>query len=90
MLDELNRCASNGLVMGNYGGTAYGAGPIVHFASPELQERILPDILTGKKRICLAITEPNAGSDVANVSTTAKLSADGKYYVVNGLKKWIT
>lgn len=40
--------------------------------------------------ICLAITEPYAGSDVANLQTTAKLSADGKHYVLNGEKKWIT
>lgn len=57
--------------MSAYGGAAYGSGPIVHYASEELQKRILPDVLTGKKRICLAITEPNAGSDVANITTSA-------------------
>ncbi|CEH12087.1 acyl-dehydrogenase [Ceraceosorus bombacis] len=87
LIDELARTASNGVVMGNYGGLAYGAGPIVHFASEGLQKRLLPDILTGKKRISLAITEPSAGSDVAGVSTVAKLSDDGKHYVVTGLKK---
>lgn len=40
--------------------------------------------------ICLAITEPAAGSDVANLTTEAKLSPCGKYYIVNGEKKWIT
>jgi alkylation response protein AidB-like acyl-CoA dehydrogenase len=40
--------------------------------------------------ICLAITEPSAGSDVANLRTTATKSADGKTFVVNGEKKWIT
>jgi hypothetical protein len=40
--------------------------------------------------ICLAITEPSAGSDVANLKTTAKKTADGKHYIVNGEKKWIT
>jgi len=46
--------------------------------------------LTGEKIICLAITEPSAGSDVANLKTTARLSPDGKHYIVNGEKKWIT
>ena len=41
-------------------------------------------------RFCIAITEPDAGSDVANIRTTAKKTADGKYYIVNGTKKWIT
>jgi len=40
--------------------------------------------------ICLAITEPTAGSDVANLKTEAKLTPDGKHYIVNGEKKWIT
>jgi len=46
--------------------------------------------LTGKVRFCIAITEPDAGSDVANIKTTARKSADGKHYIVNGTKKWIT
>lgn len=40
--------------------------------------------------ICLAITEPWAGSDVANIQTTATLTEDGKHYIVNGMKKFIT
>jgi alkylation response protein AidB-like acyl-CoA dehydrogenase len=46
--------------------------------------------LRGEKLICLAITEPWAGSDVANIQTTAVKSPCGKFYIVNGLKKWIT
>jgi alkylation response protein AidB-like acyl-CoA dehydrogenase len=37
--------------------------------------------------MCLAITEPSAGSDVKNIQTTAEKTADGKYYIVNGEKK---
>ncbi|PWN46579.1 acyl-CoA dehydrogenase NM domain-like protein, partial [Violaceomyces palustris] len=88
--DELNRVGSNGALMGIVGGLTYGAGPIIHFASDQQQKRWLPDILTGRKRICLAITEPLAGSNVANLGTTAVKSADGKHYIVNGNKKWIT
>lgn len=46
--------------------------------------------MNGDKLICLAITEPWAGSDVAGVRTTAKKSNCGKYYIVTGMKKFIT
>ncbi|EPQ31082.1 uncharacterized protein PFL1_01271 [Pseudozyma flocculosa PF-1] len=88
--DEFNRCASSAAVMGLVGGLTYGAGPIIHFASEEQRQKWLPDIFAGKKRICLAITEPLAGSNVANLSTSAVKSDCGKYYIVNGNKKWIT
>ncbi|KAK7741759.1 hypothetical protein SLS53_004822 [Cytospora paraplurivora] len=64
--------------------------PILKFGDRQLQERFLPELLRGQKRSCIAITEPDAGSDVAGITTTAVKSADGKYYVVNGTKKWIT
>ena len=69
-------------------GMAYGVPPIVQYGSKQLQEKFLPDLLTGKKRSCVAVTEAGAGSDVANVATTAQKSADGKSYIVNGDKKW--
>jgi len=47
-------------------------------------------VLSGQKRICLAITEPFAGSDVANIQATAVRTEDGKHFIVNGVKKWIT
>ena len=46
--------------------------------------------MSGEKRISLAITEPSAGSDVRNITTTAEKTPDGKHYIVNGEKKWIT
>lgn len=61
-----------------------GIPPILKFGSKALQEKFLPDVLVGKKRICIAITEPSAGSDVANIATTAKKTADGKHYIING------
>jgi acyl-CoA dehydrogenase len=69
-------------------GIAFGTPPIYKFGSKELQKKFLPDILTGKKRICIAITEPGSGSDVMGTSTTAVKTADGKFYIVNGIKKW--
>jgi len=71
-------------------GMTYAISPIIKYGSPKLQKQFLPDLLTGKKRTCLAVTEPSAGSDVANISTTANKSACGKYYLVTGNKKWIT
>jgi len=71
-------------------GMAFGVPPILKFGSQSLQERFLPALLTGKKRICIAITEPGAGSDVSNIQTTATRTKDGKHFLVNGTKKWIT
>jgi len=63
---------------------------VLHFGNKALQEKVCRPCLMGEKVICLAITEPSAGSDVANLKTTAKLTPDGKHYIVNGEKKWIT
>jgi len=71
-------------------GMAFGVPPLIKFGNSQLQERFLPDALLGRKRWCIAITEPSAGSDVANIATTAVKSEDGKHYIVNGTKKWIT
>jgi acyl-CoA dehydrogenase len=86
--DEMARTGSMGPSGAVTTGMAFGLPPILKFGSQELQERFVPDLLTGKKRICIAITEPEAGSDVGNITTTAKKSANGKYYIVNGTKKW--
>jgi alkylation response protein AidB-like acyl-CoA dehydrogenase len=51
---------------------------------------IFIEVLSGQKRICLAISDPNTGSDVANLTCVAQLSECGKFYIVNGTKKWIT
>jgi alkylation response protein AidB-like acyl-CoA dehydrogenase len=67
-----------------------GCPPVYHYGSEEVKQRVLPGVLKGEKIICLAITEPTAGSDVANIRTSAVKSDDGTHYVVNGEKKWIT
>lgn len=88
--DELSRVGSGGFVWNMIGGFGIGGPPLLKFGKKALKDRIVPGILTGEKRICLAITEPAAGSDVANLTCEAKLSDDGKHYIVNGEKKWIT
>ena len=89
-ISEMRRLGISGPTSSLSTGTAYGMPPIIAYGSQQLQKRVLPELLSGKKRICIAITEPDAGSDVANLSTTAEKSSCGKYYIVNGEKKWIT
>ncbi|EIN04041.1 acyl-CoA dehydrogenase, partial [Punctularia strigosozonata HHB-11173 SS5] len=87
---ELTRIAARGYGDGLLGGKVIGLPPVLNFGSEELKARIVPDILAGKKFICLAISEAFAGSDVAGLQTTAKKTEDGKFWIVNGTKKWIT
>mmetsp|Transcript_18232 Transcript_18232/g.47607 ORF Transcript_18232/g.47607 Transcript_18232/m.47607 type:complete len:425 (-) Transcript_18232:320-1594(-) len=86
--DELSNCGSGGVVWGLTGGHGIGLPPIAHYADEEMVERVAKPCFAGEKRIALAVSEATAGSDVANLSTTAV--EDGDDYVVNGLKKWIT
>ncbi|ORY19811.1 putative acyl-CoA dehydrogenase [Clohesyomyces aquaticus] len=90
LTDEISRAGSGGLVWNLIGGFGIGCPPLVKFGKKSVVQRVVPEILNGDKRICLAITEPDAGSDVANLTCEAKLSEDGKHYIVNGEKKWIT
>ena len=86
--DEMARSGVSGPCASLTTGMAFGVPPLVKFGSRKLQEQALPDLLLGKKRACIAITEPGAGSDVAGIETTAEKTEDGKYYIVNGVKKW--
>jgi len=88
--EELCRGGSGGVLWGLFGGLSIGLPPVLQRGSEEMKERVAKPCLAGEKFICLAITEPSAGSDVANLKTTAKKTADGKHYIVNGEKKWIT
>ena len=72
------------------GGFVIGQPVICNFGTPQQQATVGKECFLGNKRICLAISEAFAGSDVANIKTTAKKTADGKHYIVNGTKKWIT
>jgi alkylation response protein AidB-like acyl-CoA dehydrogenase len=73
-----------------FGGLAIGLPPVLHFGSKYLRDKVAGPCMRGEKTICLAITEPYAGSDVAGLRTEAKKTADGKHYILNGEKKWIT
>ncbi len=67
-----------------------GLPPVMNFGSPELQAKVVPDVLAGKKFISLAISEAFAGSDVAGLKCTAKKTEDGKHFIINGTKKWVS
>lgn len=89
-LDEMNRSGLSGPPSSMTAGMSFGVPPIIKFGSKQLHDRFLADFFWGRTRACIAITEPDAGSDVANIKTTAVKSKDGKKYIVNGTKKWIT
>ncbi|RUS18239.1 putative acyl-CoA dehydrogenase [Endogone sp. FLAS-F59071] len=88
IVDELARCGSGGVLWALIGGLGIGLPPVFMFGSKYLKDRVVPECLAGTKNICLCITEPYAGSDVANITCEAK--DDGDAYIVNGEKKWIT
>lgn len=83
---------------GHCGGTAlfvnahHSIGPraLVLFGTPQQQEEYLPKLATGEWLSAFALTEPEAGSDAANVQTQAMPSPDGRGYIINGDKRWIT
>jgi acyl-CoA dehydrogenase len=84
---ELARAGSGGVIASLLSHTI-GSPPIAKLGSAGLKARVLPGVLAGEKISALAITEPGAGSDVANLRTAAK--RDGDHYVVNGEKTFIT
>lgn len=67
-----------------------GIRALLLFGTEEQKRHWLPDLASGKKLGAFALTEPEAGSDAANVQTTATPSADGKTYTLNGEKRYIT
>lgn len=76
--------------------TAYGAHtgigtlPILLYGTEEQKQKYLPDLAAGTKFGAYCLTEPDAGSDANSGKTKAKLSEDGKHYIINGQKMWIS
>lgn len=88
-MDEMSRI-EGGVSIALGGASMIGVPPIVHHGTEEQKARWLPGLFSRATSFCLGITEPTGGSDVANVRTTAQKTPDGKSYIVNGAKKWIT
>lgn len=70
--------------------TGIGTLPILYFGTPEQKAKYIPKLISGEWAGAYGLTEPNSGSDALGAKTTAKLSDDGKHYILNGQKCWIT
>ena len=70
--------------------TGIGSLPIVWFGTPEQKEKYLPKLVTGEWIGAYGLTEPSAGSDALSGKTSAVLSDNGKYYILNGEKIFIS
>ncbi|KAI8810157.1 acyl-CoA dehydrogenase/oxidase [Cladochytrium replicatum] len=88
VVDELN--ATPSLVGVMFGGNPYALPLLMKYGTQKMKDEIVPALFNGTETAALAISEPHAGSDVAQLQTRAVLSADGKHFVLNGEKKWIT
>ncbi|MEM6644342.1 MAG: acyl-CoA dehydrogenase family protein, partial [Bacteroidota bacterium] len=76
--------------------TAYGAHtgigtlPILYYGTDEQKKKYLPRLASGEWKACYCLTEPDAGSDANSGKTKAKLTEDGKHFLINGQKMWIS
>jgi alkylation response protein AidB-like acyl-CoA dehydrogenase len=67
-----------------------GTLPLIYYGTPEQKEQYLEKIISGQWCAAYCLTEPGSGSDALGAQTTATLSGDGKYYILNGTKQFIT
>jgi hypothetical protein len=70
--------------------TGIGTLPILYFGTEAQKQKYIPKLANGEWKGAYGLTEPNSGSDALSAKTTATLSADGKHYLLNGQKCWIT
>lgn len=70
--------------------TGIGTLPILYYGSEQQKQKYIPKLATGEWKACYCLTEPQSGSDANSGKTKATLSADGKHYILNGQKMWIT
>lgn len=84
-------CAAAGVTFGSYSVHANLILPyLMAYATDEQKQRWLPGFCSGDTMFAIAMTEPGTGSDLANISTTAKLTEDGSHYILDGAKTFIT
>ncbi len=82
---------ANGSLATAYGAhTGIGTLPILLYGTEEQKQKYLPALATGEKFGAYCLTEPDAGSDANSGKTKARLSEDGKHYIINGQKMWIS
>jgi hypothetical protein len=70
--------------------TGIGTLPILYYGTEDQKKKYLPKLASGELKSAYCLTEPTSGSDALSAKTTAVLSPDGKYYILNGQKMWIT
>ncbi len=70
--------------------TGIGTLPILYFGTEEQKTKYLPKLASGEWKASYCLTEPGSGSDALSAKTKAELTADGKHYILNGQKMWIT
>jgi alkylation response protein AidB-like acyl-CoA dehydrogenase len=70
--------------------TGIGTLPIVYYGNEAQKQKYLPKLATGELKAAYCLTEPDSGSDANSGKTKAKLTPDGKHYLINGQKMWIT
>lgn len=70
--------------------TGIGTLPTLYYGNAEQKSKYIPKLATGEWKACYCLTEPGSGSDANSGKTKAVLSADGKHYMINGQKMWIT
>jgi len=70
--------------------TGIGTLPILYFGTEEQKQKYIPKLINGEWVGAYGLTEPNSGSDALSAKTSARLSDDGKHYLLNGQKCWIT
>lgn len=70
--------------------TGIGTLPILYYGNEEQKKKYIPKLASGDWKACYCLTEPASGSDANSGKTNATLSADGKHYILNGQKMWIT
>ncbi|MBU3673895.1 MAG: acyl-CoA dehydrogenase [Solirubrobacteraceae bacterium] len=90
LAEEMARAGSGGLAMGVAVHTDMAMPPILAFGTDEQKEEWLVPAIRGEKILCLGITEPDAGSDVAGIKTRAVYDEANDEYVINGSKTYIT
>src|SRR5262249_46373887 len=89
ILEEIgSRCSATAIFVNAH--QSIGIRALLLFGTEEQKRRWLPTLCTGEKLAAFALTEPEAGSDAGNVQTTAVPSPDGKTYILNGEKRYIT
>lgn len=89
ILEEIGaRCASTSVFTNAH--HSIGIRALLLFGTREQKQRWLPPLVTGEQLAAFALTEEQAGSDAANVQTTATPSADGSHFILNGEKRYIT